>query len=162
MNAVTQAIMMMNGDIVIGYLVMVPTQENQDYIMMDTPAVLVHRRNDNGPLGFMLYPWSPNELLGSTTVSIMKDKIQAHLVPSPALTKFYEQWVIAEKDKMASFVGLFEKQIEDVGKHYLDRQKFIKEQQQKSPLSANTTLTNAVIELFDDLENEWGDPTVSH
>jgi len=154
-----QSFMMVNGDIIIGKVVPI----RSSYIQIEFPALLVHQRNNHGPLGFMLTPWVPNELLKSAApVMLETDKIMATLELSDAMERFYKNWSLAEHDKMTTFVSVFEKQISDIEKQYLQRTANIKDQQQRAPMSTDSHLTDALIEVFDDLENEWGDPTVTN
>lgn len=153
-----RAFMMVNGDIIIGDIS--PTHSN--YIQLDFPALLIHQRNNHGPLGFMLDPWVPSELLKSTPVMLEADKIMATLELSDAMERFYKNWALAEQDKMKTFVSVFEKQIGTIEKQYLDRVENVKDQQQKSPMLADSQLTDALIEIFDNIDNHWGDPTITN
>lgn len=151
--------MLITGDIIISELA---DENHTKGVKLDFPAHLIHQRNNNGPLGFMLTPWVPNELLQPTPITLGFDKVMAVMDASDAMVRFYKNWALAEKDKMKTFVSVFEKQISVIEKQYLDRIANVKEQQQKCPMSADSTLTDAMAEIFDDLENDWGDPTVTH
>lgn len=151
--------MLQNGETIISYE---DISDDEGTLILASPALVIIKRSEHGPLGFMLYPFAPNELLKHTAIYLDATKIQSSMLPSTALVKFYANWVKEEEDKLKVFNELFEKQIGEVGKKYLERTKTMREQQQKTPLAADTALSDAMIELFEDSDAGWGDPSVTH
>ncbi len=155
----TKSYLLVTNDIIVG---------GSDGIVKDGkvslmyPALLVHQRTSGGALGFMLNPWLPTELLRSSSVEIDPSKIISELLLSPSMERFYNNWALAERDKQTAFVEVFERQITEIERSYLERNKSMKEYQQKTPMVANTSLTNALIDLFDDNDHSWGDPTINN
>lgn len=135
--------------------------KDDSYIYMNCPAEVVTKRNSHGPLGFALYPWVPNELLDSLVVRIDTRELIGEMVPSDALVKFYNVWCYEEEDKLKEFRSLFQQQINKLGEGYSKKSKPSREQQKKTQSPMDTSLSDALISLFEE-DNGWGDPTVTH
>lgn len=167
MNKQVSVYMFENHDIVIGERELINVYIESGAIdgcivRLHFPAILIHQRTNHGPLGFMLEPWVPSELLKVSYVDIDTTKTICQLTLSDAMERFYRNWALAEKEKQSTFTQLFEKQISAIEQSFLKRQKFSKEAQQKNPMAANTALTDAMIELFDAEDSPWGDPTANN
>lgn len=157
------AVLLTTNDIVVGEevsTVQVLTDSNPTaHPILAYPAILVTRREHSGPLGFMFKSWLPNELLDHTMVHIDKDHIITTIKLSPALESFYRNWALGEKEKDSAFKELFEKQILDLQEEYTKKRQTSRSHQQPG---IGQGIPNHLIELFDELDGTWGDPTVTH
>jgi len=135
---------------------------HNSHLVVLLPARLFHQRSNHGPLGFMLEPWVPFELMNGIAVLLDTKNILAEIQISDAMQKFYTSWAAGEVEKQEAFSKIFDKQVQEIEKSYNKRIQASKEHQQKSPRSLDSQLTDALVELFDDIHNEWGDPTVTN
>jgi len=150
--------MLVSGVIVIGKLQILGKESS---VHINSPAEVVTKRSSSGPLGFMLYPWLPNELLDSVDIIIPQSFIVGEVVPSKSLCKFYKHWAAEENDKLTEFKRLFDSQIDKMGENYAKRSKISKDQQRKTQSPIDTELSDALIQLFEE-DSAWGDSTVTH
>lgn len=128
----------------------------------DTPAEVISKRNSDGPLGFMLYPWTPNELLENSIVTLNKTEIVGEIIPSKSLTNFYMVWAQEELTKLQRFKKIFNAQVDELSRHETKRYRTEGKHQKQQQSPINLSLTNDLIKLFDDPEYGWGDPTISN
>jgi hypothetical protein len=62
---------------------------------------------------------------------------------------------------LREFKQLFQQQISKLGEGYAKKSKLSREQQKKTQSPMDTSLSDALISLFEE-DNGWGDPTVTH
>ncbi len=158
MSSVIRMFVLVTGQVIIGAT---SITKDELFFYINCPAEVVTKRNSNGPLGFALYPWMPNELLDSTVVQVNEHQIAGEMVPSEALVKFYNVWCFEEEDKLREFKQLFQQQISKLGEGYAKKSKLSREQQKKTQSPMDTSLSDALISLFEE-DNGWGDPTMTH
>lgn len=158
----TEMVMVENGIMVIAQLHLGSQYSSaQGLYLLHHPARVVTERPFGGILGFMLEPWTPNELLVSPVVRVRAKSIVGWMNPTPELLNFYSAWVKIEEDKLKTMGSMYSLQITKLEKMVTTQ--YADAKRRWTVGNAGTVAQNneALLAFFEE-DLTWGNSKISH
>jgi hypothetical protein len=133
----------------------------QGLYLLHHPAQVMTERPFGGILGFMLEPWTPNELLVSPVVRVRVKSVVGWMNPSPELLSFYSAWVKIEEDKLKTMGSLYSLQVTKLEKMVTTQYADAKRRWTVGNAGTDAQNNEALLAFFEE-DLTWGNSKISH